>query len=51
MKKRLTLALLGLACALTFSGCLAAAAAGGAAVGYGAYKEGYRVQSPVKKTD
>lgn len=48
MKRFLVLvSLAGLSLSLT--GCLAAAA--GAAVGYGAHKEGYRVQSPVKKVD
>jgi len=38
-----------LASCLTLQGCLFAAAAGGAAGGYEAHKQGYRVQSPVKK--
>ena len=47
MTKRL-LALLAVASiALALNGCLAAAA--GAAAGYIGHKEGYRVQSPIKK--
>ena len=49
MIKRILLALTAAACLLSLSGCIAAAVGAGAAVGYGAHKEGYRLQSPVKK--
>jgi hypothetical protein len=49
MKKILSLLILALG-VLSLNGCLYAAAAGvGAAAGYHANKEGYRVQSPVTK--
>ena len=47
MIKRILFTLIAAASLLSLSGCLAAAA--GAAVGYGAHKEGYRIQSPVTK--
>lgn len=46
---RVAAMLVVLASCLTLQGCLFAAAAGGAAGGYEAHKQGYRVQSPVKK--
>ena len=49
MIKRILFTLIAAASLLSLSGCLAAAAGAGAAVGYEAHKEGYRLQSPVKK--
>jgi hypothetical protein len=49
MIKRLLLTAIATISILSLSGCLAAAA--GAAVGYGAHKEGYRVRNPVKKVE
>lgn len=49
MTKRILWTLLAAASLLSLSGCLAAAA--GAAVGYGAHKQGYRVQSPITKEE
>ncbi|MDA0766655.1 MAG: hypothetical protein O3A92_07515 [Verrucomicrobia bacterium] len=45
--KRLLLFSIAAVAVLSFSGCIAAAA--GAAVGYGAHKEGYRVRNPVTR--
>ncbi len=47
MIKRLLLLSIAALSILSFSGCIAAAA--GAAVGYGAHKEGYRVRNPVTR--
>jgi hypothetical protein len=47
MKKAIVISLLAAAAAVTLSSCLAVAA--GAAVGYGAHKEGYRLQNPLTK--
>jgi osmotically-inducible protein OsmY len=38
-------------CAAGLQGCVLAAAGAGAAGGYAAHEEGYRVQSPVKKDE
>jgi hypothetical protein len=49
MKIKIFALLLVVAGVSTLNSCLPVAA--GAAVGYVAHKEGYRVQSPIKKTD
>ena len=38
-------------CGAGLQGCVVAAAGAGAAGGYAAHEEGYRVQSPVKKDE
>lgn len=49
MNRNLLLILAAVASSAVISSCLPLAA--GAAAGYVAHKEGYRVQSPIKKAD
>ncbi|MES1939039.1 hypothetical protein T5B8_02280 [Salinisphaera sp. T5B8] len=48
---RLAVPIAALGLALSLQGCVLAAAGAGAAGGYAAHEEGYRVQSPVKKDE